>query len=73
MRILTKGQQDMIINDLYNEIPKMGFDFTSPKIQIEIISGSDEGFFLWMAINYQLGRFNSSRFFEVTSLKFDFQ
>ena len=59
MRLLSNFSQDQIIAQLKKDIPNMGLGFSAEKTDIEVISGSDEGFYLWLAINYEYGRFDT--------------
>eukprot|EP00795_Rhopilema_esculentum_P011964 gene11964-2540_t len=60
MRLLTKVNQNAILEDLRVNIPKRYSFHLSPS-QVEVISGKQEGIYLWIAINYILGRFDHSR------------
>lgn len=59
MRLLPKQKQDDIMKNLRSEIPKLTkFFFTNS--QAEVITGKQEGIYLWIATNYILHRFDHS-------------
>eukprot|EP00794_Sanderia_malayensis_P005244 gene5244-5908_t len=60
MRLLSQHKQDAILNNLRSEIPKR-YNFHLSPSQVEVISGKQEGIYLWIAINYILGRFDHSK------------
>ena len=71
MRLLSKPDQEKIILQLQTIIQKMGVGITANNTYIEVISGRDEGVFLWVAMNYALGRFDPSKFLIVESTTHD--
>jgi len=59
MRLLSNEKRNAIMKNIKAEIPKMsGFYFTES--QVDVISGKQEGIYLWIATNYMLGRFDHS-------------
>ena len=59
MRLLPKRKQNAILDDLRRNVPLMS-DFYVTDSQIEVITGKQEGIYLWIATNYILGRFDHS-------------
>jgi len=59
MRMIPKQKQNAILDDLRVNIPKR-YNFHLSPSQVEVISGKQEGIYLWIAINYILGRFDHS-------------
>ncbi|XP_023218165.1 ectonucleoside triphosphate diphosphohydrolase 4-like [Centruroides sculpturatus] len=57
MRLLSEDIQESILNDLRVDIPQ-NFSFHFPPTNVEVISGKQEGIYLWIAINYLLGNFD---------------
>ncbi|XP_067139618.1 ectonucleoside triphosphate diphosphohydrolase 4-like [Centruroides vittatus] len=57
MRLLSEDIQESILNDLRVDIPQ-NFTFHFPPSNVEVISGKQEGIYLWIAINYLLGNFD---------------
>ena len=55
MRLLSKHEQDGILSSLRNGI-NSEYPFLFPEENLEIISGSQEGIYQWLAINYVLGK-----------------
>ncbi|KAK2189362.1 hypothetical protein NP493_108g02032, partial [Ridgeia piscesae] len=51
------SDQEAILNSLRVDIP-MKFDFLFAKTHAEVISGRQEGVYLWIAINHALGKFD---------------
>lgn len=59
MRLLPETKRNTIVQNIRSEIPKVSkFYFTES--QIEVITGKQEGVYLWIATNYILGRFDHS-------------
>lgn len=59
MRLLKKNKQNALLENLRTEIPKK-YNFHLSPSQVEVLSGKQEGIYLWIAINYILGRFDHS-------------
>lgn len=59
MRLLSKSQQDLILDDLRKDIPKE-FSFLFTPGNVQVISGKEEGIYSWVSINYLMGRFDHS-------------
>lgn len=59
MRVLPKRKREAILQDLRRKIPLMT-DFHVTDSQIEVITGKQEGIYLWIATNYILNRFDHS-------------
>lgn len=59
LRLLSEEIQESILNDLRVDIPQ-NFSFHFPPTNVEVISGKQEGIYLWIAINYLLGNFDHS-------------
>jgi len=59
MRLLPAMKRKNIIKNIEQQIPKMT-EFFFTKSQVEVITGKQEGIYLWIATNYMLGRFDHS-------------
>ena len=59
MRLLSKRKQNAIIGNLREKIPLMS-NFHVTDSQVEVITGKQEGIYLWIATNYILNRFDHS-------------
>ena len=59
MRLLPKHSQHAILNNLRMNVPRMT-SFYMADSHIEVITGKQEGIYLWIATNYALGRFDHS-------------
>ncbi|KAH0790852.1 nucleoside phosphatase GDA1/CD39 [Histomonas meleagridis] len=57
MRLLPKLKQDQIMSDLKKELSKQT-KFIVKKKHIKVITGTDEGLFLWLALNDLIYKFN---------------
>ena len=69
MRLLEQTQQEAIMKKVRQGI-QSHFQFHFPDGNLEIISGTQEGIYQWLAINYVLNRFDQvHNFFIVNSLK----
>ncbi|XP_057305791.1 ectonucleoside triphosphate diphosphohydrolase 7-like [Hydractinia symbiolongicarpus] len=66
MRILPKVKQNAILHNLKVNIPKMS-EFYFTESQVEVISGKQEGIYLWIATNYVLGRFDHTHDLSTTA------
>lgn len=59
MRMLSLADQESILDDLRVDIPlKYNFHFISS--HVEVITGKQEGIYSWIAVNFELGRFDHS-------------
>lgn len=63
MRLLRPEQQRAINQYLVLLVYKLGYRYSVDASTVRVISGVDEGAFLWLAVNYLLGRFETSRGF----------
>ncbi|XP_047128102.1 ectonucleoside triphosphate diphosphohydrolase 7 [Hydra vulgaris] len=59
MRLLPESKREAILENLRENIPTMSH-FHFVESQLEVISGKQEGIYLWIATNYILGRFDHS-------------
>lgn len=59
MRVLPKHKREAILKNLRKNVPLMS-DFLVVDSQIEVITGKQEGIYLWIATNYILNRFDHS-------------
>jgi len=57
MRLLPKHKQHAVLNNLRKKVPKMTKFYVADS-HIEVITGKQEGIYLWIATNYALGRFD---------------
>ena len=57
--VFSCSDQEAILNSLRVDIP-MKFDFLFAKTHAEVISGRQEGVYLWIAINHALGKFDDT-------------
>ena len=62
MRLLEQTQQEAIMKKVRQGI-QSHFQFHFPDSNLEIISGTQEGIYQWLAINYVLNRFDQVRNF----------
>ncbi|XP_068746463.1 ectonucleoside triphosphate diphosphohydrolase 4-like [Montipora capricornis] len=59
MRMLSLTDQEAILDDIRVDIPlKYNFHFMSS--HVEVITGKQEGIYSWIAVNFELGRFDHS-------------
>lgn len=59
MRMLSPSDQEAILDDLRVDVPlKYNFHFMSS--HVEVITGKQEGIYSWIAVNFELGRFDHS-------------
>uniref|UniRef100_A0A646QD70 Ectonucleoside triphosphate diphosphohydrolase 4 n=1 Tax=Hemiscolopendra marginata TaxID=943146 RepID=A0A646QD70_9MYRI len=57
MRLLNSSLQASILDDLRTNIPKR-YSFSFTENSAEVISGTQEGIYQWISMNYILGRFD---------------
>jgi len=57
MRLLPKHKQHAILHNLRKHVPLMSGFYVADS-HIEVITGKQEGIYLWIATNYALGRFD---------------
>ena len=58
MRLIETDQQEAIMRNVRQGI-QSHFQFQFPDSNLEIISGTQEGIYQWLAINYVLNRFET--------------
>ncbi len=63
--MLKLDEQNAIIHQITNDIPQMDLGFRIENINVEVISGIKEGLYLWISVNYLLGRFDPSNSIEI--------
>ena len=56
MRLLKESERKDIVAHLKKGIPNLGFGIKAENTHVEVISGIDEGLFLWLSLNYMLGK-----------------
>ncbi|RWS27065.1 ectonucleoside triphosphate diphosphohydrolase 7-like protein [Leptotrombidium deliense] len=57
MRLLPLTQQEAILKNLRDEIPR-NYTFMFSPNYVEVITGKEEGIYSWIAVNYLLDRFD---------------
>ena len=57
MRLIEQNQQEAIMKNVRQGI-QSHFQFHFPDSNLEIITGTQEGIYQWLAINYVLNRFD---------------
>ena len=65
MRLLPPEQQRAINQYLVSRIPELGYTYKVDEGAVRVISGKEEGAFLWLTVNYLLGRFEAGRGFSL--------
>ena len=71
MRNLEEKKRNGVFEAIKTAIQKMGYGLNSSLVTVKMITGRDEGAFLWLSTNYLLGKFNPKVKKTVRSSEFD--
>ena len=69
MRLIEQNQQEAIMKNVRQGI-QSHFQFHFPDSNLEIITGTQEGIYQWLAINYVLNRFDQVHNFFIVKCLF---
>lgn len=56
-RAVNSTISDKIMNVVRNALGSTKFHFWNPRVQARILSGSEEGLYSWITVNYVSGKF----------------
>lgn len=60
MRLIPKNKQDEIYNNIYQFYEKSKYKFILKRNNLQTISGDDEGYYGWLAVNYLGGTISAN-------------